>query len=55
MVLECALEARADFVVTGNNRDFPSRYQDIRIVTPRDFLVLFYSSPLGSKRSRNEH
>jgi len=36
--LECALEARADYVVTGNVRHFPSRFQDIRIVKPRQFL-----------------
>ena len=44
-VLECAFEARADFVVTGNARDFPARYQDVRVITPRDFLVVLASSP----------
>ena len=38
MFLECALEARADFVVTGNLRHFPSKFQDIRVVSPRQFL-----------------
>jgi uncharacterized protein len=38
--LECALEARADYVVTGNLRHFPSRFQDIRIVDPRQFLTI---------------
>jgi putative PIN family toxin of toxin-antitoxin system len=36
---ECALEARADYVVTGNVRHFPARFQDIRIIIPRQFLT----------------
>jgi putative PIN family toxin of toxin-antitoxin system len=44
-VLECALEARADYVVTGNTRDFPSRFQDIRIISPRSFLTILASAP----------
>jgi putative PIN family toxin of toxin-antitoxin system len=46
-VLECALEARADYVVTGNTRDFPERFQDIRIITPRRFMTLVASAPTG--------
>ncbi len=42
-VLECALEARADYVVTGNIRHFPAQFQDIRIITPRQFLTIFAS------------
>jgi uncharacterized protein len=41
--LECALEARADYVVTGNIRHFPARFQDIRIVSPSDFLIVLAS------------
>jgi uncharacterized protein len=41
--LECALEARADFVVTGNLRHFPSRFQDIRILSPTDFMTIVTS------------
>jgi uncharacterized protein len=44
-VLECALEARADYVVTGNIRDFPERFQDIRIVPPRLFMTILTSTP----------
>ena len=44
-VLECALEARADYVVTGNTRDFPARFQDIRIIPPRTFLTYLASAP----------
>ena len=43
--LECALEARADYVVTGNVGDFPDRFQDIRVVTPRHFLTLLTADP----------
>jgi putative PIN family toxin of toxin-antitoxin system len=43
--LECALEARADYVVTGNVRHFPSRFQDIRIVLPRQFLTTLAAEP----------
>jgi putative PIN family toxin of toxin-antitoxin system len=45
MVLECALEAEADFVVTGNTRDFPPNFRGTRVVAPRDFLVILGSSP----------
>ena len=44
-VLECALEARADFIVTGNIRDFPAQFHGVRVVTPRDFLFVLGSSP----------
>lgn len=39
-VLECAVEARADFLVTGDKRHLlPLRkYRGIRILTPRDCL-----------------
>ncbi len=44
-VLECALEARADYVVTGNVRDYPEQFQDIRIIPPRRFMTLLASGP----------
>jgi len=44
-VVECALEARADYIVTGNIRHFPSRFQDIRIVLPRRFLTVVAAQP----------
>jgi uncharacterized protein len=44
-VIECALEARADFIVTGNVRDFPTQFHGVRVVTPRDFLFVLGSSP----------
>jgi uncharacterized protein len=37
--LECALEARADYLVTGNRRHFTmTHYDKTRIVGPGDFL-----------------
>lgn len=41
-VLECAIEANAHFLVTGDRKHLlPLReYQGIRIVTPAEFLVL---------------
>ncbi len=44
-IVECALEARADYIVTGNTRHFPSRFQDIRMVLPRQFLTLAAAQP----------
>lgn len=43
--LECALAARADYVVTGNVGDFPHQFQDIRVVTPRQFHTLLTADP----------
>lgn len=39
-ILECALAARADYLVTGNKKHFQALgvYQGIRIVSPRQFL-----------------
>jgi len=44
-VIECAVEAEADFLVTGNTRDFPKQFHGVRVVTARDFLVILESSP----------
>jgi putative PIN family toxin of toxin-antitoxin system len=44
-VMECAVEAAADFIVTGNTRDFPSQYHGVRVVTPRAFLFILGSYP----------
>jgi uncharacterized protein len=38
--LECAVSAGADYIITGNTRHFPSRFESIRIVTPREFFDL---------------
>jgi putative PIN family toxin of toxin-antitoxin system len=47
-VIECALAGRADFIVTGNIRHFPVRFQDIRVVTPSNFQVVLASTPSKS-------
>jgi uncharacterized protein len=36
--LECAEAARADYLITGNQRHFPQRYKTTKIVTPTQFL-----------------
>lgn len=37
--LECAAEAKADFLITGNSRHFPFRsYCNTRIVSPKVFI-----------------
>lgn len=39
--LECALEANADFFITGNKRHFPfKKFHKTRIVTPVEFLSM---------------
>jgi hypothetical protein len=38
-VLECAIKANADFIITGNKRHFPfEEFKGIIIVTPREFI-----------------
>jgi len=39
--VECAVQSGADFLITGNVRDFPSSYGHTRIVTPREFVELW--------------
>jgi len=36
--LECAVAARAAFLITGNLRHFPKHYDPVAIVTPRQLL-----------------
>jgi len=36
--LECAQAAQANYLVTGNTKDFPTSWLETRIVTPRGFL-----------------
>ena len=38
-VLECAIKANADFIITGNKRHFPfEEFKGSKIVTPREFI-----------------
>ena len=38
-LLECAQAAKADFLVTGNRKHFPDRMDEVRILSPREFLT----------------
>jgi uncharacterized protein len=38
-LLECAAAAQADFLITGNLRDFPERWPPTRIVNARQLLA----------------
>jgi putative PIN family toxin of toxin-antitoxin system len=41
--IECAFAAQADYVVTGNSRDFPPSWCKTTIVTPRRFWELEFN------------
>jgi putative PIN family toxin of toxin-antitoxin system len=36
--LECAVAARADYLVTGNQRHFPKFWKKTKVITPREFI-----------------
>jgi uncharacterized protein len=38
--LECADAARADYLVTGNQRHFPKFWKKTKVITPREFISL---------------
>jgi putative PIN family toxin of toxin-antitoxin system len=38
--LECADEARADYLITGNQRHFPRFWKRTKIITSREFVTL---------------
>jgi len=40
MFLECADAARADYLVTGNQRHFPRFWKKSKVITPREFINL---------------
>lgn len=41
--LEAALTAQCDYLITGNIKDFPKKkYDQVKIVTAKEFLNLFY-------------
>jgi len=40
MFVECADAARADYLVTGNQRHFPKFWKCTKIISPREFLNL---------------
>jgi putative PIN family toxin of toxin-antitoxin system len=38
--LECADAARADYLITGNQRHFPKFWKQTKIITPREFISI---------------
>ena len=38
--LECAAAARADYLVTRNQRHFPKFWQKTKVITPREFISI---------------
>lgn len=38
--IECADTARADYLITGNQRHFPAYWKQTKIITSRDFVTL---------------
>jgi putative PIN family toxin of toxin-antitoxin system len=36
--VECADAARADYLITGNERDFPKFWKNTKIISSREFL-----------------
>lgn len=41
-IYECAAEALADFIVTGNIKHFPRPYHDTQIITARQLVERFH-------------
>jgi uncharacterized protein len=48
--LECAQAAKAEYLVTGNPRHFPTHWKYTRIVLPRQFIELWGEWHLQSRR-----
>ncbi|MBI4796392.1 MAG: putative toxin-antitoxin system toxin component, PIN family [Deltaproteobacteria bacterium] len=39
--LECALESKADYLITGNAKHFPfKKFRDTQVINPKDFIDL---------------
>ena len=45
--VECADAARADYLITGNQRHFPSHWKSTKIIGSREFLNLITPHLLG--------
>jgi len=45
MFLECAQASEADYLVTGNLRDFPEAWERTRVVTPRRLMEIVQAEP----------
>jgi uncharacterized protein len=51
---ECAEAGKANFLITGNTKDFPENHKGTRIVTPREFIeligpMLIWGKPLTNR------
>ena len=42
-ILECAIETKADYMVTGNIRDFAKKFRGVSVLPPRGFLNVLVS------------
>ena len=47
MFIECADAARADYLVTGNERHFPKFWKNTKIITSREFLSVIAPHLIG--------
>ena len=47
--LECADAARADYLVTGNQRHFPKFWKKTKVITSREFIDIVAPHLLGRK------
>jgi predicted nucleic acid-binding protein len=47
MFIECEDAARADYLVTGNQRHFPRFWKNTKIITPSEFLTVIVPHLLG--------
>lgn len=45
--LECAEASRADYLVTGNKRDFPARWRETRIVNAAELVTILFPNIQG--------
>ncbi len=46
--LECAQEADADFLITGNKKDFPESFKETKVVNPVEFALHFIEGVVNS-------
>jgi predicted nucleic acid-binding protein len=47
MFLECVDAARADYLVTGNQRHFPKFWKNTKVITSREFLSVITPHLIG--------
>ncbi|RJR32506.1 MAG: putative toxin-antitoxin system toxin component, PIN family [Deltaproteobacteria bacterium] len=52
--LECALESKADYLITGNTRHFPfKKFRATQIINPRDFIDLLGEAIIQNQESKD--